>query len=48
MAREALERSVSPATQKRSKPAPVPMESIVMLPPYPSSMNSSATASLNG
>ena len=32
MARLALEISVSPVTQKRSKPAPEPMESTVMLP----------------
>src|ERR1700752_2482776 len=37
MAREALEMSVSPALQKRSKPAPVPTESIVRLPLKPSS-----------
>src|SRR3972149_7170590 len=35
--REALEISVSPALQKRSKPAPVPTESIVRLPENPSS-----------
>ena len=33
MAREALETSLSPASQKRSKPAPEPMESMVILPP---------------
>jgi len=32
MARLALAMSVSPATQKRSKPAPEPMLSMVMLP----------------
>ena len=32
MGRLALETSVSPATQKRSKPAPEPMESMVTLP----------------
>src|SRR5215207_3441888 len=37
MAREALEISVSPVLQKRSKPAPVPTESIVILPAKPSS-----------
>jgi hypothetical protein len=32
IARLALAMSVSPAVQKRSKPAPVPMLSIVILP----------------
>src|SRR5215213_11662275 len=35
--REAFEISVSPVVQKRSKPAPVPTESIVILPLKPSS-----------
>src|SRR6266540_5519040 len=35
--REAVEISVSPFLQKRSKPAPEPIESMVRLPPKPSS-----------
>src|SRR5215211_1796171 len=35
--REELAMSVSPATQKRSRPAPEPIESMVSLPPKPSS-----------
>ncbi len=48
MARLALAMSVSPATQKRSKPAPLPMESTVMLPLYPSSANRSTIRSDSG
>jgi len=46
--RLAFEMSVSPDLQKRSKPAPVPMLSIVMLPANPSSWKRSAIASVSG
>ena len=48
IARDAFDMSVSPATQNRSKPAPLPMLSMVMFPAYPSSWNRSAIRSLNG
>ncbi len=40
--------SVSPVTAQRSNPAPLPIESIVIVPAYPSSMNSSAIRSESG
>ena len=48
MARLALAMSVSPATQKRSRPAPEPMLSTVMLPLKPSSRKRSDMRSDNG
>ena len=48
IARLALETSVSPASQKREKPAPLPMLSMVTLPPKPSSWNRSAIRSARG
>ena len=46
--RLALEMSVSPAVQKRSKPAPLPMLSTVRLPGKPSSLNRSTIRSDSG
>ena len=48
MARLAFETSVSPATQNRSNPAPLPMLSMVTLPANPSSWNRSAIRSARG
>ena len=48
MPRLALAISVSPATVKRSNPAPLPILSIVMLPLYPSSLKRSAILSERG
>jgi hypothetical protein len=48
IARLAFEMSVSPCTQKRSNPAPLPMLSMVMLPAYPSSWKRSAIRSDSG
>jgi len=48
IARDALAMSVSAFTQNRSNPAPLPITSIVMFPPYPSSTKRSAIRSLNG
>ena len=48
MGRLALAMSDSPATQNRSRPAPEPMESMVMLPLYPSLWNRSAIRSVRG
>ncbi len=48
MGRDALEMSDSPSTQKRSKPAPEPMLSMVIWPEYPSFSNRAAIASASG
>jgi len=48
MARLALAISVSPATVNRSKPAPLPIESMVITPLYPSCLKRSAIRSDNG